>query len=153
VTTSKMKTMLRNKYTVLLLSFICAAVSLLFGCGANQGVLRSGREDNTQYNAPANTKSEFESDMESMRTAGFAFVYVLRRSDGGKMDASDRALIKAQTADTNRRVATDEDRAIIIGSNFQVPDANLKALRARFSLETYAEPAAENSNVNANATK
>ena len=149
----KMRTTVTNKNAVLLVSFTIAAASLLFGCGANEDVLKSGKADSTPYNAPANTKTEFESDMESMRTAGFSFVYVLRRKDGGKMDASDRNVIKAQTADTNRRVATDEERAIIIGSNYQIPDPNLNALKDRFSLETYAEPTAVNSNVNANSTK
>ena len=98
-------------------------------------------------------KRAFEEDMDAMRTAGFAFIYVLRRKDGGKIDAEDRGVIKLQTVDTNRRVATDEDRAFIVGSNYQLPPQNLTALYQRFAVETYAAPPVEAANTTANSNK
>jgi hypothetical protein len=134
------------------LLMIATAGLVSFGCGANQGVLKSGKE-NAQPTSTASPKSAFESDMDAMKTAGFSFVYVLRRKDSGKLDAADRSLIKAQTTDTNRRVATDEDRAVMIGSNAQLPDANLNALRERFNIDITAEPPPANTNANANQAK
>ena len=54
-----------------------------------------------------------------MRTAGFTFIYALRRKDGGIMNAEDVGVIKLQTVDTNRRVKTDDDRAVLIGTNIR----------------------------------
>jgi len=90
--------------------------------------------------------------MDAMRTAGFAFIYVLRRKDGGKIDAEDRGAIKLQTVDTKRRVATDDDRAFLIGLDSQLPPKNLAALYNRFAVETYsvAPPANSNANTNTN---
>ena len=84
-----------------------------------------------------------------MRTAGFTFVYVLRRKDGGVIDAEDRGVIKLNTDGIPRRVAADEDRAFILGSNFPVPPKNLMALYARFAVENYSDPPAANTNANA----
>ncbi len=127
------------------------SVSLVLGCGANEKVLRSRNETP----APVITNSEpekipFARDLEDMRTVGFAFIYALRRKDGGKIDAGDRGFIKQQTADTNRRELADEGRAVIIGSNFLIPANNLKALYDRFAVENYSPPAAANTNTNMN---
>ena len=70
-----------------------------------------------------------------MHTAGFTFVYVLRRKDGGSLDAEDRSVIKLQTDDANRRVAADDGRAFLVGSNFQIPAKNMTALYGRFAIE------------------
>lgn len=125
---------------------------LAFACGPNQGLLKTGKDDLKSSN-PVSPKTAFEEDMDAMRTAGFAFVYVLRRKDGGKIDAEDRGVIKLQTVDTNRRVATDEDRAFIVGSNYQLPPKNLAALYERFAVENYSPPPVETANVNANSNK
>ena len=120
------------------------------GCGANENILKSGKETP----APTNTESQqamFASDLESMRTADFRFIYVLRRKDGGKIDAEDRGVIKVNTTDANRRVGSDDDHAFIIGTNNPIPPAKFTALYARFAVEDYSPPReASNSNVNEN---
>ncbi|MEP6789238.1 MAG: hypothetical protein ABJB40_12445, partial [Acidobacteriota bacterium] len=58
------------------------------GCGANDSILRSGKE--TPAPADANSqKTPIIKDIESMKTAGFTFIYVVRRKDGGVIDAAD----------------------------------------------------------------
>ena len=126
-------------------------VILSAGCGPNKGLLESGKDNPGNYNA-AKTKTAFEEDMDAMRTAGFAFIYVLRRKDGGKIDAEDRGVIKLQTVDTKRRVATDDDRAFLIGSDNQLPPKNLTALYGMFAVENYSAPPPANSNTNSNTT-
>ena len=128
--------------------FLIAGI-LTAACGPNKGLLRSGKEDAANYNT-VKTKTPFEEDMDAMRTAGFAFIYVLRRKDGGKIDAEDRGVIKLQTVDTKRRVATDDDRAFLIGSDSQLPPKNLAALYNRFAVETYSVAPSANLNANTN---
>ena len=127
-------------------------VSFASGCGANEGILKSGKETPAPTNA-GSEKTPFAQDLEAMRTAGFSFIYVLRRKDGGRIDAEDRGVIKLNTDGIPRRVAADDDRAFLLGSNFPVPPKNLMALYARFAVENYSEvPApATNTNTNANA--
>jgi hypothetical protein len=146
-----MKTMSRNKFGGQMLLVIWAAI-VLSACGANEGLLKAGKENSIAVNAQP-PRTQFEADMDAMKTAGFIFVYVLRRKDGAPMDAQDRSLIKAQTVDTNRRVATDNDHAFIVGSNFELGAPNISALSERFLVDTHFDPAQANTNANANSAK
>jgi len=124
------------------------------GCGANNSVLQSGKMTPNANSQPS--KTAFESELDQVRDAKFNFIYVLRRKDGGEIDAEDRGVIRLQTVDMNRRVSADEGRAFIIGSNFQLPPANLIEIYKRFSLEDYSPsvtdgspPATLGTNINA----
>lgn len=130
-------------FSVLLLLSLIAS-----GCGPNEGILKSGKET-PQVNAESG-KSLFDQDIEAMRTADFVYVYVLRRKDGGKIDAEDRGVIRVQTSLANRRVSADDDKAFIIGSNNPIPPQNMFVLYERFAVENYSQPSA-NANVNAKA--
>ncbi len=131
---------------LLLVFFAC-------GCGANEKVLRSGTE--TPSPSPATTTSAtpekvpFAKDLEDIRTAGFTFIYVLRRKDRNKIDADDRSFIRSQTTDVNRREMADDEHAVIVGSNFLIPAENIKALYSRFAVESYSPPPAAGTNTNA----
>ncbi len=117
-----------------------AVVATVFaaGCGANENVLRSGKEpSSTQANAET-TRTSLENDIEAMRTAGFTFIYVLRRKDGGVIDPEDKSVIRVQTTQANRRVSADEGRAVIVGSNFQLAPHNMAAIYQRFAVENYS---------------
>lgn len=125
---------------------------LFTGCGANEGILLSGKETPSQINA-ASEKPAFTKDLEAMRTAGFTFIYVLRRKDGGTLDTDDINVIKQHTVDTNRRVKSDNDRAVIIGSNYQLLENDLAALYDRFAVEIYSDEPPVSTNVNTNSNK
>lgn len=137
----------RGRGAIFTLLFL--AVAFAVGCGANDGILKSGKETPAPSNVQP-TKSAFEEDLGSMRTADFSYVYVLRRKDGGKIDAEDRSVIKAQTTDANRRMSSDDDKAFIIGTNTQIPPKNMFVLMARFAVENYSPPPVVNTNTNAN---
>jgi hypothetical protein len=141
-----------NKSRAGILSFVVFLVALDVGCGANETVLRSGKETPVASNA-VNEKPTFSQELGAMRTAGFTFVYVLRRKDNGIMEADDLGVIKLQTSETNRRIKADNDRAVIIGSNNPVPANNLTVIYKRFSVEDYSEPPDANANVNTNSIK
>jgi len=126
------------------------SLSVLAGaCSANQGLLQGSTNAS---NAPT-PKSQFEQDMDGMQAAGFAYILVLRRKDGGKMDAEDRGFIKQQTVDTKRRVSTDDDKAFLIGSSTPLPPQNTTALYTRFAVESYSAPPEPNTNSTVNSNK
>ena len=143
----KMSPTIRGPVSSILLLLALIASS----CGPNEGILKSGKE----MPPPANVDSRttFARELDAMQTADFRWVYVLRRKDGGKIDAEDRSVIKLQTTDANRRVAADDDKAFIIGSNVPVPPPNLAALYGRFAVEDHSPPPPPATNTNANAAK
>ncbi len=140
---------IRGKY-IRRVILLAAFASLFAGCGANENILKSGKDTS----APSNAESSaiiFAKELEAMRNADFRFVYVLRRKDGGVIDAEDRSVIKMQTVDMNRRVSADNDKAFIIGSNAQLPPKNMLTLLERFAVENYSPPLV--ANVNSNTKK
>lgn len=128
---------------------IILLTTILGGCGANDGILKSGKDTATPTNsAPA--LSTLEADVDAMRTANFKFIYVLRRKDGGAIDSEDRGVIKLKTDGANRRISSDNGKAFVIGSNFEIPADKMAAIYDRFAVENYSPPAIENDAGNAN---
>jgi len=136
------------------LSGLVVIAVLLTACGANEGILKAGKPDPNLANATPQVQT-VERDVADMATADFTTILVLRRKDGGKMDAEDRAVIRDATAGANRRVASDGDKAFIIGSNQPIPPEKMLILGQRFALQIEAWPQApEPSNTaNANSNK
>lgn len=127
----------------LLLVLVCT----LAACGPNNQVLTSGKGTPAPRNPDDNSVAK---ELEAMRTADFTFVFVLRRKDGGQMDAADRGVIRSNTAGANRRVAADSEKAFVIGSNVQLAANNMTALYEHFTVEDHSPPPVANTNSNAN---
>ena len=86
-----------------------------------------------------------------MRNADFNFIYVFRRKDGGVLDADDKSFITRTTpSEINRRALADEGKALILGSNFRLPDDNLRLFKERFSFGDHSKPESEIMNSNSN---
>jgi len=70
-----------------------------------------------------------------MRTADFRYIWMIRRKDGGVLDAGDKAVIRQNTVDMNRRVLTDDDRAVLIGSNAVPFKENFDILASAYAVQ------------------
>jgi len=125
--------------TSLLLSF---AVLVSFGCGANEGVMRSGRESPTPA-AVAGNVDPFEREMAEIQEAKFTWLYVVRRRDGGILSSEDKAFVKQHTTDANRRVVADGGKAVIIGSNYSITADGAQILKQRFDVADLSTPPAQ----------
>lgn len=122
----------------------------LASCGANQGILKSGKDPAVSTNSTP-TRSTIEADIEEMRTANFTSIYVLRRKDRGEIDSEDRGIIKLNTDGVNRRISSDNGKAFVIGSNSPIPADKIAALYDRFAVENYSPPESTTVNGNVNA--
>ena len=126
-------------------------VFVLSACGPNERIMNSANENRVDQERSADpgtntvpTPRRFEQDLDAMRTADFNFIYVFRRKDGGIFDAADKSFITQTTpAEVNRRAVADEGKALIIGSNFRLPENNLKQFKERFSFEDFSKPESE----------
>jgi hypothetical protein len=122
------------------ISGLLTGVAIIFtGCGPDERILRSGNSEpaasNIERRAP-----KIADDIEAMRTADFEFIYVLRRKDGGVIDAEDRSVIRVNTSEANRRVSAEDGKAFLIGSNTKLTPKNMMALYERFAVENYSKP-------------
>lgn len=140
-----------------LLGFCALFAFAFFGnaCQPNQRIVESQNSDpvsSAPINSSATPVNAFESDVNSMKTANFDFIYVFRRKDGGKMTAEDKKFAKQNSpADTNRFIVSDGETAIIAGSNTRFAPANLEALKSGFVVADFSKSESELNNANANA--
>src|SRR5262244_3718264 len=95
-------------------------VFALAACGPNETILKSNSPTPLPPGETPNKPSSndpVEKEVEAMQTADFNFIYVLRRRDGGVLDSDDKAFLRIATATVNRRTLSNDEKAIIIGSN------------------------------------
>lgn len=137
---------------------ICLTAIAFCSCGPNERIMNSAAENRSEQARAANTAANsapaprtFEQDLNAMRNADFNFIYVFRRKDGGVLDAGDKSFITRTTpSEVNRRALADEGKALILGSNFRLPDDNLQQFKERFSFEDHSKPESEIMNSNSN---
>ncbi|HKP72494.1 MAG TPA: hypothetical protein VJT82_06120 [Pyrinomonadaceae bacterium] len=109
------------------------ALAALFALVAVGGCNRAARNESAQKNV-----SQFEKDLASVQRNHYAQTYVISRPDGGQLNADDIAYLKANMPiETTMRILTDEDRRVIIGTNFEFKPEHFDALNRRFKLEDY----------------
>ena len=121
-----MKVKIAKRMTTVVLA-ACVFVAL-GGCN------RSGARDNAAQNKP----SAFQKDLDSVRRNNFQKVYVIARPDGSPLTADDKAYLKTNMPiETTMRILTDEDRRLIVGTNFDFKPEHFDALNKRFKLEDY----------------
>ena len=124
-----------------------AAFAVLAGCGPNERILNSAKEKPENINSKP-VESSLDADIGTMRTAKFSHIYVIRRKDGAGLEQEDIKAIRLYSAKTNRRVMSDNDRAIVIGTNAPIPPPDLAALGDKFNVDTYLQDASAESNSN-----
>jgi hypothetical protein len=121
---------MKVKISKLVLTIMLAAFVVVLG-----GCNRSGSGDNS---AAQNKPSVFERDLASVRRNNFQKVYVISRPDGGSLNAEDKAYLKTNMPiETTMRILTDEDRRVIVGTNFDFKPEHTDALTKRFKVEDY----------------
>lgn len=121
-----------------------------FGC-TNQSLLK--KNNNVAAVVQENNVSEYERDLQTMKTANFDYIFAFRRKDAGVFDAEDRKYLRANTPPgTNRFVLTDQERAFIAGSRYKFSPENLEALQNRFTVENYSKPEDQITPQNTNQT-
>ena len=78
---------------------------------------------------------------------------MIKRKDGVPLDADDKRFATAVIpGEMNRRTVSDEGKAILIGSNFRMPDDSRKLMEERFVVEDLSRETAP-ANVNSQASR
>ena len=118
---------------------VIIAAFMVAACTPNQRIMQDAENRTAQPVAtgtPAPQLSDLDRDLQAMQDAQFTFVYILRRLDGAQLTADDRRYAgQAIPPEMNRRVVSDQGRAIVIGSNFRMPPEAQKELSQSFTFE------------------
>lgn len=82
-------------------------------------------------------KSAFERDLQFIRNGNFAYVWVFSRADGKPLDRDDANFLRQTAPQVIDWVTTDEGKRVIGGTNFDLEQGGMPALRKRFVVEDY----------------
>jgi len=108
-------------------------------CGGSPTVSNSGPAA-TPAASPSTQPSPltgFEKDLQYIRNGGFSYVWVFSRKDGKPLNRDDSAFLRTNAPQVVDWVTTDEGRKVIGGTNFNLEEGNLGALKKRFVTEDY----------------
>jgi len=124
---------------------IVLLVGLLLGarCGGSQS---PSKNTSTASASPVATtaapspspQTEFEKDMQFIRNGSYTYVYIFSRKDGKPLDSTDGSFLRTNAPQVVDWVKTDGGKKVIAGTNFNLEEGNLAALKKRFNVEDYS---------------
>jgi hypothetical protein len=79
----------------------------------------------------------FEKDLQYIRNGGHTYIWIFSRKDRKPLDKEDSAFLRTNAPQVVDWVTTDEGRKVIAGTNFNLEEGNLEALKKRFVVEDY----------------
>ena len=83
-------------------------------------------------------KSDFERSIDTVKRGQYVKIYVIRRKDGGPLQADDKTYLRANTPmETGMWIVTEDSRTAIAGAGFEFEPKHLDALSKRFTIEDY----------------
>jgi hypothetical protein len=119
--------------------FLIFAV-LLAGCSSS-APNNSNTTTTTAASTPASPSPSpltgFEKDLQYIRNGQFTYVWVFSRKDGKPLQPDDSAYLRTNAPQVVDWVTTDEGRKVIAGTNFNLEEGNLEALKKRYIAEDY----------------
>ena len=80
----------------------------------------------------------FEKDLQYVRNGQYTYIWIFSRKDGKPLDRDDGAFLRTNAPQVVDWVTTDNGRKVIAGTNFNLEEGNLAALKKRFVTEDYS---------------
>lgn len=110
---------------------------LLVGAACSSPGSSQPGESSGQPFPTASPKSAFERDLQFIRNGNFAYVWVFSRPDGKPLDKDDGNFLRQTAPQVIDWVTTDEGKRVIGGTNFNLEEGGMPALRKRFVVEDF----------------
>jgi hypothetical protein len=120
----------------LLLSLIVAVLLVSVACSSPESSQPGESSSSTPF-PTASPKSTFERDLQFIRNGNFAYVWVFSRADGKPIDKEDADFLRQNAPQVIDWVKTDDGKRVIGGTNFDLEQGGMPALRKRFVVEDY----------------
>ena len=115
-------------------------VLLLGGCGGSAPT--NSAANSSAATTPAGPAPSplvgFEKDLQYIRNGQYTYVWVFSRKDGKPLQPEDSIFLRANAPQVVDWVTTDEGKKVIAGTNFNLEEGNLEALKKRYVTEDYS---------------
>lgn len=113
---------------------------LVTGCGG--GISTSAPNNNQTPPPPAASPTAsltaFEQDLQYIRNGQYTYIWVFSRKDGKPLESTDSAFLRTNAPQVVDWVTTDGGKKVIGGTNFNLEEGNLEALKKRYNAEDYS---------------
>ncbi|HEX7294270.1 MAG TPA: hypothetical protein VF251_00875 [Pyrinomonadaceae bacterium] len=126
------------KIPVALTAFMFA--SLLTSCSGREPATNApaATPDTPTQSTPANSPlTGFAKDLQYVKNGNYSYIWVFSRKDGEPLDKDDSAFLRTNAPQVVDWVITEEGKKVIGGTNFNLEEGNLGALKKRFIAEDY----------------
>jgi hypothetical protein len=121
---------------------ILLLVGLLFSaCGGSQHTATSAPSPEPSAAAAAPSPSpqtQFEKDLQFIRNGGYTYIYIVSRKDGKPLEPTDSDFLRTNAPQMVDWAKTDGGKKVIGGTNFNLEEGNLAALKKRYNVEDYS---------------
>lgn len=123
-----------------LLTTLIAVVLLFAGCGGSAPKsANSSTPSPTSSVAPSpSPQTEFEKDLQFIRNGGYTYIYIISRKDGKPLEPTDSDFLRKNAPQIVDWARTDGGKKVIAGTNFNLEEGNLAALKKRYNVEDYS---------------
>ena len=112
---------------------------LLSGCSSSRPSNSANSAVSTTPAGPAPSPLKgFEADLQYIKNGQYTYVWVFSRKDGKALEPADSIFLRTNAPQVVDWVTTDEGRKVIAGTNFNLEEGNLEALKKRFVAEDYS---------------
>ena len=116
-------------------------VLLLSACSGGAPAT-SNTTTNTATATPAGPSpsplTDFEEALRFVRNGQYTYVYVFSRKDGKPLQPEDSDYLKANAPQLVDKAATKDRTKVVGGTNFNLEEGNMEALKKRFVVEDYS---------------
>ena len=114
---------------------------LLAGCG--NGISTNIPSTNSNAAAPAASPAAsplkgFDADLQYIKNGQYTYIWVFSRKDGKPLDSTDSAFLRTNAPQVVDWVTTDGGKKVIAGTNFNLEEGNLEALKKRYVADDYS---------------
>lgn len=79
----------------------------------------------------------FDKDLQYVKNGSYTYIWVFSRKDGKPFVKEDSDFLRKNAPQVVDWVTTDEGKKVIAGTNFNLEEGNLSALKKRFNAEDY----------------
>lgn len=112
-------------------------------------VVNCGKNEPTPTETPVSTSSPSQStplpspltgfarDLQYVRNGQYTYIWIFSRKDGKPLNKEDSAFLRTNAPQVVDWVITDEGKKVIAGTNFDLEEGNMAALKKRFNAENY----------------
>ncbi|HJT28330.1 MAG TPA: hypothetical protein VJ784_13045 [Pyrinomonadaceae bacterium] len=113
---------------------------LATGCGGGNSTSAPNNNQTPPPPAASPTASltAFEQDLQYIRNGQYTYIWVFSRKDGKPLESTDSAFLRTNAPQVVDWVTTDGGKKVIGGTNFNLEEGNLEALKKRYNAEDYS---------------